>query len=466
MKTLIRIWMIVLWSVGMALAQRGGEDLVLAGSAFLQNHSYAFLQKLCDEAGGRLVGTPSNEKALRILQEELRKMGLRPETERFRMPGWIRGNDRVEMLTPVARHLQAVALGYSPRTPAFSAELVYAGFGFPEAYNHLDVEGKIVLVTSRRPPGKTPLLRMEAIRIAAEMGARAILFINRKKGTINLAGVGNFQGKPTAIPAFSLTYEEGEWLRRLCQKEEPVTLRLEVNSHCQEVETANVVVRFPGEVKKKIVVGAHLDSWDLGQGSIDNGLGTAILFDVARLLYQFALHNYYTVELVWFNGEELGLWGSKKYLEQHGAEDIALMINLDMTGSPTGFNAMGREDLVPVLEKLLPEFNGFNLTRGVINQPWTNSDHMPFMLQGIPTLTLTAHLDEDMGRYYHSLGDSFDKVNRKYLSEAAGVVSVLIFKLANDRKFALPRFSPRQTAAMLQKYKLDERLKRQGEWPF
>ncbi len=466
MKRILPILLTILLSMNLLLAQRGGEDLVLVGSAFLGNQSYQFLQTLCDKAGGRLVGTPNNEKAMEILQEELRKMGVRSEREPFRMPGWVRGEDRVEMVEPVRRKLKAVALGYSPQTPEFQAEVVYAGYGFQEDYQSLSAKGKVVLVTSERPKGKTPLMRLEVIQIAADQGARAVLFINRKKGTINLAGVGNFQGNPTPIPAFSLTYEEGSWLRRLCQNKETVRLQIEVQSHCQEVETANVVVRFPGQVARKIVVGAHLDSWDLGQGSIDNGLGTAILFDVARLLYQFALHNYYTVELVWFNGEELGLWGSKKYLEQHKKDEILLMLNLDMTGSPTGFNAMGRDDLVPVLEQLLPEFSGFNLVRGVINQPWTNSDHMPFMLRGIPTLTLTAHLDSDMGRYYHSMGDSFDKVNRKYLSEAAAVVSVLVFKLANNRNFSLSRYNDEKTAEMLKKFKLDERLKREGEWPF
>jgi Iap family predicted aminopeptidase len=438
----------------------------LVGSAFLDNCSYDFLQRISDEAGGRLAGSPGNKKAAEIIRQAAGLYGLPFISETFTMPGWIRGNDQVQVIYPLEKRLQAAALGYVNSQPAFETELIYAHLGYPEDYQNLNVHDKIVLLQTKDLSNHKPLLRQEAIEIAAGNGAKAVLFIHSESGFSVLLGTGNFQGNPVAIPAFSLTYEEGHWLKRLLEKNFPVRLRLEVSSYCQEIKTENLIVRFPGKFNRKIVVGAHYDSWDLGQGSIDNGLGTAILLEVARLLGQFSRQNHSGIDLVWFNGEELGLFGSKKYMEQHAAEEIAVMINMDMTGYPTGFNAMGFTEFIPLLDELVKELNGFNLPAGVANKPWTNSDHMPFMLAGIPVLSLQAKLDETMLDSYHNPQDSFDKVNKKYLSESAAVVSILVYELANRPELQFHKRDTAEMVALFKSFGLDERLKKQKEWPY
>jgi len=127
---------------------------------------------------------------------------------------------------------------------------------------------------------------------------------------------------------------------------------------------------------------------------------------------------------------------------------------------------MGSDEFVPFLEKLVSGLNGFDLSDGVKSRPWTNSDNQPFMLHGIPTFGLMAHLDEESVKYYHSAGDSFDKVNKKYLSDAAAVVSVLVYELANNRELQFHRKSEDEVVEMLKTFHLDDRLKRQKEWPF
>ncbi len=438
----------------------------IIGSAYVDNKSYSLLQHLCDEAGGRLVGSPMNEKALGIMKEELIKLEFDVRLERFKIPGWVRGDDEVMMTIPINRKLRAVALGYVDKTPFIDASLVFANRGYEEDYKNIDAKNKIVLVTSEQAAGKQEILRYEAIDIAAHHGAKAILFIKDQAGATTLAGVSNFQGHPSAIPAYSLTYEEGKWLQRLCENLIPTTLRITTKSYCKETETANIVLTLPGEVKDKIVVGAHFDSWDVGQGGIDNGMGTAILFDVARLIKTYSQKNYYTVEFVWFNGEELGLWGSKRYLEMHSQDNIAAMINMDMTGSPTGFNAMGTDTFIPFFKELAIKLNGFNLSQDIGNSPWTNSDHQPFMIRGIPTITPQAHLENEMVKHYHDLGDTFDKVNKKYLSESAAVISILTKELSNNRDLKFTRRTEQETIEFLKKHKLDERLKKQKEWIF
>lgn len=436
----------------------------ITGSAFLENRSYKAFQNICDMAGGRLIGSQANEKAMDILKSELQGLGITARLEKFKVPGWVRGDDEVRIASPLDRKLQAVALGYVNSQPAFTEGVVFAGFGFNEDYNSLDAKGKIVLVTSEAPKGKEPLLRYEAIDIASQHGAKAILFINEHPGMYNLAGTGNFQGTPAPVPAYSLTYEEGIWLKRLIQDGKNPQVKITTNSYCREVETANIIFSLPGKVKDKIVIGAHFDSWDISQGAVDNGQGSAILFDVARLMKTFSSENYYSIDFVWFNGEELGLWGSKKYAEMHSKEPIAAMINMDMTGSPRGFNCMGFDEFKPFFENLKNSLNGFDLSSGVASVPYTNSDHIPFMFRGIPTFSIMGHLDEESVKYYHTSGDNFDKINKKQLSEASAVITIMLHELANFTKLSEGHKDNQQMADIFRKFHLDERLKRQKEW--
>ena len=357
-------------------------------------------------------------------------------------------------------------MAYVDKTNSFSAEVIYSKYGFAEDYSGGRAEGKIVLVTQDAPQGKDQLLRYEAIDTAAKYGAKAILFMNNKSGFILMDGTSNFEGKPSKIPAFTISFEEGAWIRRLLDDQKIVKIEIAVNSYCAEAESENVVVSFPGKVKEKILVGAHFDAWDLGQGGIDNGLGTAILFETARLLKQYSAENYYSIDLVWFNGEELGLWGAKKYAEAHKDDNIKAMLNMDMDGAPTGFNVMGSEELRPFFESMVKALGGFDLSKGVVSFPYTNSDHVPFMLKGIPVFCLQAHLDDDMIKYYHDAGDTFDKVDKKYLSEASAVVSVVISELANNSELKIKNKTETETISVLKKYGLDKRLKRQHEWIF
>jgi len=438
----------------------------IVGSAYTGAQAYHILGRLSDEAGGRLMGTDGNRRGLDLLRGELLALGLSPSLEPFTAPGWQRGEDRVEMTSPLHRTLRAAALGYSDRTPTFEDTVVFAGHGFPETYTSLRARGKIVLVTSEAPDGRPPLLRYEVIDIAASQGARAVLFINDKKGGMLLLGVGNFQGKPNAVPAFSVTFEEGKWIERLLHEGKTVIARLEIRSECRSIESANLVARLAGKRPQKILVGAHVDSWDIGQGATDNGIGSAVLFDVARLLAAWCPRNEYTVEFVWFNGEELGLWGSKRYAERHPPEEIAAVVNLDMTGSPVSFNAMGFDEAIPFLAHIVRGLPGYALQDDIQSVPWTNSDHQPFLLRGIPSIGIGGRLDPADVRFYHDFGDTFDKVNRQYLSDAAAVTAVLVASLANPIDLTFRRKTQEEIIEFYRSHKVDETLKRQKEWPF
>jgi Iap family predicted aminopeptidase len=447
-------------------AQPGDPRIRLTGSAYLENAGYEFLGRLCDMAGGRLPGTKNNDKAVEMLTEELEKFGYAPKTEVFAMPGWVHENDEVIVMAPVYRKLRAVALGYVDKTFPLEGTLLYAGHGYEEDYPDKDLSGRIVLV-DQGGDKRGRLLRYQQIENAAEKGAYAILFINNKSGGILRAGVSNFLGEPSAIPAFSITLEEGRWLRRLAKRDEMVSLKIYTRSYVTEdkIECENVVCTLPGKRDKKIVVGAHLDSWDLGQGAGDNGHGTAILLDIARMMKKYSPENEYTIEFVWFNAEELGLWGSRAYAEMH-SDEVAAMINMDMTSSPDGINLMGFEEFEDFFGRIIDDMAGYKMQRGVLNNPWTNSDHMYFMFEGIPSFTLTGDIEDDLITHYHDFGDTYDKINVRHLSDAVAVVGLMTWELANNTEFEYRRRSDEEVKEMLIKHNLKERLKTQKQWPF
>ena len=127
---------------------------------------------------------------------------------------------------------------------------------------------------------------------------------------------------------------------------------------------------------------------------------------------------------------------------------------------------MGFDEFLPLFKELVPNLVGFNLTQAVTNKPWMNSDHMPFMLHGIPVITTNAHLDKEQVTYYHSFGDTFDKVRPDYLAQSAGIIAVLATELANRPQLHLKRHSKKQIKEMLEHYNLDRILKSENEWPF
>ncbi len=436
----------------------------MLGSAYSAHEGYGVLQRICDEAGGRLPGSPANDRTLRILEQELQKHGVAAHREAFTMPGWTRGDDAVTVLTPEPRPLRAIALGYVDARAAFDAPLVWAGRGREAECTGL--RGSVALVTSEAPKeGESPL-RYEVIGRAASAGARAVLFINDKPGGLLLAGVSNFLGTPAAVPAYSITYEEGQRLRRLLAAGHAVTVRVATASRCTPVTTANLVATFPGKRKARIVVGGHVDGWDIGQAAVDNGVGSATVFEIARLLARFSPVNEYTVDCVWFNGEELGIWGSAAYLKAHTQDSIIAMVNLDMPGRPTGINVMGHDALIPFARTFLAGLPGFSFTDSVISVPWTNSDHQWFLLEGIPSFTFMGHLEKESVHHYHDMGDSFDKVDRRALVDASAVAALLVRELANGTALPLRRTPLEERLENFRRSGMEQRLKRQGQWPF
>lgn len=429
------------------------EDVATAARA-----GHALLTRLCDDFGGRLTGSPANRAALEHLASELRALGLEPRIDPFRMPGWERGADTVAVVAPFARPLRAAALSYSDAHPPFTAAVADLGDFAPPRRERARLEGRVGLLEP-----STLLQTREFARLGAELGLRAILFINREGGGQLLARTGSFVGETLPIPVYSVTQEEGRWLQRLLARGVTVEVRVETRSRVREVETANLVVRLPGRSPERVVVGGHFDGWDLGQGALDNGLGVAQLYALARALRGRDLAR--TVEIVWFNGEEQGLWGSRHAASRLGDEPVAAMVNLDMVGVPIAVNALGDADLVPALERWHAS-RPRPLPQGVQNVNWFGSDHTPYQLAGVRAVTFNAPLPRESVRYYHDLADTIDKLPEAIVVDSTAVIADVVLALANDPDLPRGRRDAAATRQLFTGFGLERRMRAVGYWPF
>ncbi|ACB76188.1 M28 family metallopeptidase [Opitutus terrae] len=421
--------------------------------------AHAMLTRLCDDFGGRLTGTPPAQAALARLALELRALGLEPKLRSFSMPGWERGDDRVELLTPVPRKLRAAAFGYVQPHPAFEADLVNLGAASEKEWPVGSIAGAVGLITSSSSASLRATVELAQVR-----GLRGLLYGGRESGGQLLLRTGSHVGEPLPVPVYALTDEEARWCARRLQRGEPMRVRLETRSRCRTVETANLSVTLKGRAPERIVVGAHFDSWDIGQGAIDNGLGVAQLFALADALRERKLER--TVELIWFNGEEQGLWGSREQAARLGDTPIIAMINLDMVGVPQAVNALGDESLVPWLEQWNARRGDGRLPLGVQNNLWTGSDHTPFQLAGVRAITFHGPIDRESVRYYHDFADTIDKLPVTIVADSAKVISDLVVALANDASVPVVRRSAAETERMFVKAGVDQRLRGLGWWPF
>lgn len=432
----------------------------IVGGAVLEEGAYRLLETLSDEFGPRMIGTEGHRRSMDYLEGELQALGLETRRQRFEYPGWRRGEAEVRILEPVQRSLRAAELGYVGTSSDVEGRIEYLDTGDLDALESRDLQGKILLLKPNLSFSHEELLAL------SERGAVAALLINRVDGGQLLARVANHHGELPPFPLLSITQEEGFWMRRLVEDGESARLSINTGASNHMMEGANLIATLPGTTGETVVVGGHFDSWDMGQGAIDNGLGVAQVYETARLLARHSLRNRHTLELVWFDAEEFGLWGSYHYAEEMDRDAVRVMLNLDMVGRPIALNAMGFQPLVEPLQAFSDSLGSWSFTPKVANKTWLGSDHHPFILKGVPAVTFNAPLDHEDARFYHDFADTFDKIDREMLGRASAIVALLAYQFANDESPMLKRLSEEETAELFRQSGAEARMKRAGQWPF
>jgi carboxypeptidase Q len=233
------------------------------------------------------------------------------------------------------------------------------------------------------------------------------------------------------------------------------------------IKTANVVADLKGsELPNEIVIlGAHLDSWELGTGALDNGCNAALVIDSLRAIKTAGVHPKRTLRFILFSGEEQGLLGSLAYVRAHQKEldNIVAEVVLDAgTGPVTGFSTGGRKDVDATVAPMLEGFVQWKANQ-LTDDAMTGTDHYDFMIEGVPTL-VANQTEANYMVNYHATSDTFDKVDFPQLKKNEAVAAALVVQLANAPQRIGPRLTRAQIEATIKETHLDDQMKGFGLW--
>jgi Zn-dependent M28 family amino/carboxypeptidase len=373
--------------------------------------------------------------------------------------------------------IKAVSLAYSPVKVDVNVEVVDMGNGLEEDYlsNPEKVKDKIALVYLGVLPGSAPetksLHRSEKTAIATKFGAKGIIVINTAAGGILLTGTASVTGKLIPIPAVCIGKEDGMQLKSQLNNGKLYS-HITMTNFSGLIKARNVVATIKGKTlsKEKIVIGGHLDSWDLATGALDNGIGSFSVLDMARTFKALKLQPARSVEFVMFMGEEEGLLGSKAYvasaIKDKSIGQLRYMLNYDMTNDPKGYSTTAEEskELFLAIGKIAQSLDTSfkNLFRSGAG---LHSDHQPFMLQGVPTGGgAGGNLPNNGGQCYHADCDNFNLVDENGMKNTVRFNAMLLYGIADAAEIKAKRFTDEETRAFMLKNNLKEPLQIAGEW--
>jgi Zn-dependent M28 family amino/carboxypeptidase len=380
-------------------------------------------------------------------------------------------------LTPAAFPLRVAAApgtGSTPSGQAIEALLVDAGLGSAEAFAMLGAtaKGAIALV---RNPEMTSLEDLFAeymksptiLEAAKKAGVAAVLLESSRPRGLLYRHPMTFNGTVDPIPVAVVAREQAERLLRLLEHG-PVRVRVAIdNAIVPDVTSRNVVAEIRGSDKKDeiVLVGAHLDAWDLGTGANDNGVSCAEIIDLARQIAASGLKPRRTLRFALFTGEEQGMLGSTAYVKGHAAEldkHVAAVVYDIGSGKLLGMYLNGREDLRAAVDGALSRVASLGPFVSSI-EGLDGTDNFDFLLAGVPNIVGM----QDPAPYlpdYHAESDTFDKVDARETKAAEAALAALVWDLANREERLGKRQSRAEVETLLKDTHLDEQMKAFGQW--
>jgi Zn-dependent M28 family amino/carboxypeptidase len=414
----------------------------LRDAALLGTGAFDLVRSLTTEVGPRFAGSPGDAAAVRWGAETMRALGFaNVRAEPVKVPHWKRGAEAGEILTPYPQPVVLTALGGSPATPAGGLEgaiLEVESLAAMAALTPEAVAGKIVFYSSTMQRsndgsgyGAVVGIRGQGVAKAAEKGAIAVLIrsVSTASNRLPHTGAARTQAGWPPIPCAALSVPDAELLQRQVASGRPVRFRLRLDTQqLPESDSANVIGDVAGgELAHEVVLlGCHLDSWDLGTGAEDDAAGCAVVLETGRRLLALKQRPRRTVRVVLFANEEFGLSGGRAYAEAHKAEigQHVLAAEADLgSGKILRFASRVRAEALPWIERLAELLQPLGIERRG-NEARGGADLIPLAAAGVPL----ADLDPDATRYFdvhHSANDTLDKVDAKGLDQAVAAYLVL-----------------------------------------
>jgi hypothetical protein len=437
------------------------------------------LRRLTDEIGGRVTGTPEMAKAVAWGVGAFRAAGVDVHTEKYILPvTWTEGETRLELLGPVKFPVRLKAAGWSPATPAggIEANVVDVGYGNEDDFLKAGglVKGAILLVHSDigstwadlfneylRPP--------MIIAHAVKEGASAILWMGARERLLLYRHTNSLAGEIDKIPQAVLAREDAMRLARtVAAYPGKVRVRFDMpNRIGGPIEQENVVGEIRGYEKpdEVVILGAHLDSWELGTGALDNGCNAALVIEAARAIKATGLLPRRTIRFALFSGEEQGTVGSYEYVKAHRAEldKIRAMITYDSgVGRVTGYSLGGRRDIEAGVREVQKPLESWGANNHTYDASF-GTDNFDFLLEGVPTLVA----NQEEANYlvnYHAASDTLDKVDMRELKLHTVLAALTAWGIADRAEPLGKRLSRAELDVLVKETGLDQQLKLLGYW--
>jgi hypothetical protein len=444
-----------------ALVKLGGQ-LMVAGQG------YEYDRQLADDIGPRLTGSANYVKATDWGVAEFQRLGLaNVHKEPWEIPAtWEPETDATaRILAPHEQRLHLESEGWSPSTPSggVRGSVYYLGSLKIDAVKAQasSIKDAVVLLDSAslasgEEDGYGKLF--DAVALIGAEGARGILFgIGTTNNASSMIGNTAFVGKLANAPCGNVGLEDTLLLKRLLEHG-PVEVEFSFKNRIREhVKVDNVVAEIPGSEPngEYVIVGGHLDSWQLGTGAEDNGTGAASVMAVAQGIMASGLKPRRTMRFILFGGEEEGLIGSIRYAKDHAGEAAKCDgVFITDTGSdePKGWFTFGRKDEADALASIKPQLSSLGAD-GVTDGSFVtfSTDHAAFLVEGVPVFVLWTPFDKYM-LLHHKPSDTFDKVNQRDLNLSVTVVALTAYAFA-DASGTLKHFSPAEVEEQLKSIK-------------
>lgn len=462
---------LVLLAVVTSLCAQDDSQAIIA-AALRPSPIESNLRRLTDEIGGRVPGTPAMANAVAWGVEAFKLAGADSvHTEEFTIPSsWAEGDTRMSVVLPEKFVLRVVAL---PWTPAMAmrkpSPIVNVGEGSAADFAKATIpEGSILLVQSNEMATWDDLFAEYArapgiIERAAKAKATAIAFQSTRPHDLLYRHTNSIAGEIDRLPMVMVAREDAARVVRLLESGQKLFAELDIpNKIGGPIKSENVVAEIKGSEKPDefVILGAHLDSWDLGTGALDNGCNAALTIDALRAIKASGLRPLRTIRFVLFSGEEEGMIGSHAYVLAHRNEmdrTSAVIIFDSGIGRTTGFSVGGRTDVVPAATALVAPLAQFDATGLTTDAEW-GTDNFDFLLEGVPTFVA----NQVEGNYlinYHAMSDTFDKVDIAQLKKHVAEAAWLAFAAADSPQPVGPRLSHAQIEKTMRETHLDDQLK-------
>jgi hypothetical protein len=421
----------------------------LRDKAINDDSAYEILKSLTTEVGARHPGTPGEKAGIEWGVNKLKALGFdNVYTEDVEMNGWVRGLETAEILLPSYQKMIITALGRSKSTPegGLEAEIVhFENYAELETAADGSLKGKIAFISNRMQRfkdgagyGSANIARSKGHELAAQKGAEALLI--RSIGTDDHrnphTGATNVAMGYTAVPAVALSNPDADQLMRLMEYGHTPRIRLNIQTKdLGPIVTKNVIGEITGRElpNEMVVIGGHLDSWDLGTGAVDDGAGVAIAMATAAFIKNHTdMRPRRTIRVILWGAEELGLIGARAYAKAR--QDDGTIAN-HVIGSESDFGAgpiyglQSSTNVSPKAIHVIDTMAGIMGKLGVSRRTGDTSggpDMIPLSALGVPALNLMQD-GTDYFDLHHTPDDTFDKVNPEHMRQNLAVWTVFTF---------------------------------------